>query len=115
MLGLRKGASYASMPAHHGIDLKRVMNPAKAAREDARTQSSDSWTPPVLSAIAAKGEGIRGIRESLDKHFGYLEMSGKLRERRRERMVERVTEVVEKRMRQRLRQRRNCQLDKWKS
>jgi LAO/AO transport system kinase len=102
MLGLRKGASYANMPAHHGIDLKRVMNPARAAREDASAASPVNWTPPVLSAIAAKGEGITAIRESLDKHFGYLETSGRLRDRRRERIVERVTEVVEKRMRQRL-------------
>jgi LAO/AO transport system kinase len=102
MLGLRKGTSYSSMPAHHGVDLKRIMNPARAAREDARIDEPDVWTPPVLSAIAVKGEGIKEIAESLDRHFGYLERSGKLRERRRERIVERVVEVVEKRMHQRL-------------
>jgi LAO/AO transport system ATPase len=102
MLGLRKGASYSNMPAHHGIDLKRVMNPARVAREDAKAENPESWTPPVLGAIAVKGEGITAIRESLDKHFGYLETSGKLRDKRRERIVERVIEVVEKRMRQRL-------------
>jgi LAO/AO transport system kinase len=102
MLGLRKGSSYASMPAHHGVDLKRIMNPAKAAREDARVEAPDTWTPPVLSSIAAKGEGITEIAESLERHWGYLERSGRLRERRRERIVERVVEVVEKRMRQRL-------------
>ena len=102
MLGLRKGTSYAGMPAHHGVDLKRIMNPARAARDDAKVEAPDTWTPPVLSSIAAKGEGIREIAESLDRHFGYLERSGRLRERRRERIVERVVEVVEKRMRQRL-------------
>src|SRR5688500_11995798 len=35
MLGLRKGTSYANMPAHHGVDLKRTMNPARVAREEA--------------------------------------------------------------------------------
>jgi len=102
MLGLRKGSSYASMPAHHGVDLKRIMNPARAAREDAKAASPESWTPPVLSSIAARGEGIGAIAESLDRHFGYLETSGTLRSRRRERIVERVVEVVEKRMNQRL-------------
>jgi LAO/AO transport system kinase len=102
MLGLRKGVAHANMPAHHGVDLKRIMNPARVAREEAAVQSPDRWTPPVLSAIAAKGEGIQSIRESLDKHFGYLETSGTLRDRRRERIIERVTEVVEKRMRQRI-------------
>ena len=32
MLGLRKGISFGSAPAHHGIDLKRV-NPARAQNE----------------------------------------------------------------------------------
>ncbi len=102
MLGLRKGSSYANMPAHHGVDLKRMMNPARVAREQAAEQAPASWTPPVLSSIAAKGEGIGAIVESLDRHFSYLETSGKLRDRRRERIVERVVEVVEKRMKQRL-------------
>lgn len=102
MLGLRKGTSYANMPAHHGIDLKRIMNPARAAREDAKIAAPETWTPPVLSSIAVKGEGIAAIAESLDRHFGYLETSGRLRDRRRERIVERVFEVVEKKMKQRL-------------
>ena len=102
MLGLRKGTSYANMPAHHGVDLRRVMIPAREAREVARVATPETWTPPVLSSIAAKGEGIAAIAESLDRHFAYLEKSGRLRDRRRERIVERVVEVVEKRMKQRL-------------
>ncbi len=98
MLGLRKGASYANTPAHHGVDLKRMMKPERVVPQ----ADADTWTPPVLSSIAAKGEGIGAIAESLDRHFGYLERSGKLRDRRRERIVERVIEVVEKRMRLKL-------------
>ncbi len=102
MLGLRKGTSYASIPAHHGVDLKRMMNPSRVAREDARDDSSKSWTPPVLRAVAAKGEGTSDITGSMDRHFAYLERTGELRNRRRERMVERVIEVAERRMRKRL-------------
>ena len=102
MLGLRKGSSYANTPAHHGVDLRRMMNPARVAREATAAPVPETWTPPVLSSIAAKGEGIRAIAESLDRHFGYLERSGRLRDRRRERIVERVVEVVNKRMKQRL-------------
>ena len=102
MLGLRKGNTYANMPAHHGVNLKRMMNPARAAREDARAPEADKWTPPVLRAVAAKGEGISELLEALDKHFGYLERTGELRSRRRERIVERVVEVAERRMRRRL-------------
>ena len=102
MLGLRKGASYANVPAHHGVDLKRIMNPARAAREDAKANDGETWTPPVLRAIAAKGEGTGEIVEALERHFAYLESTGGLRARRRERIVERVVEVAERRMRHRL-------------
>ncbi len=102
MLGLRKGASYSNVPAHHGVDLKGFKNPGKLAREEARMDSPQTWTPPVLRAVAAKGEGITEIVESLDRHFIYLEKSGELRSRRRERLVERVVEAAERRMRMRL-------------
>jgi LAO/AO transport system kinase len=102
MLGLRKGTSYASMPAHHGVDLKRIMNPARAAREEARAPAPDTWTPPVLRAVAAKGEGVTELVDAVDRHFNYLERTGELRNRRRERIVERVVEVAERRMRRRL-------------
>lgn len=102
MLGLRKGAAYSNVPAHHGVDLKRMMNPARVAREDARAEVTNAWTPPVLRAVAVKAEGIGEIVESLDRHFAYLEMTGELRARRRERMAERVIEIAERRMRTRL-------------
>jgi LAO/AO transport system kinase len=102
MLGLRKGTSYANMPAHHGVDLKRIKNPARVAREESREPEPLRWTPPVLRAVAAKGEGIAEIADALDRHFGYLERTGELRQRRRERIVERVVEVAERRMRRRL-------------
>ncbi|MEJ7760570.1 MAG: methylmalonyl Co-A mutase-associated GTPase MeaB [Gemmatimonadaceae bacterium] len=99
MLGLRKGAAHPKVPAHHGVDLKRLeRTPLRA------TEATDNarWTPPVLSSIAAKGEGITAIVESLDRHFRYLENTGALRERRRERLSERVIEVADRRMRRRL-------------
>jgi LAO/AO transport system kinase len=102
MLGLRKGTSYANMPAHHGVDLKRIKNPARVAREESREPEPVRWTPPVLRAVAAKGEGIVEIADALDRHFGYLERTGELRQRRRERIVERVVEVAERRMRRRV-------------
>ncbi len=101
MLGLRKGTSYANVPAHHGVDM-RNLNPARLARESARDDSPAGWTPPVLRAVAAKGEGIAELMESIDRHFAYLERSGELRSRRRQRLVERVVEAAERRMRHRL-------------
>jgi LAO/AO transport system kinase len=114
MLGLRMGATMRNMPAHHGVDLKalsaeardearRAMNPARAAREAAHdAPAGASWTPPVERTVAAKGEGIAEVLAALDRHFGYLEASGQLRERRRARLRERVVEIVEQRVQQRL-------------
>ena len=101
MLGLRKGVSFGNVPAHHGVDLKR-MNPARAAREAARAEEPAEWVPPVLSAVAVKQEGIETIIAALDRHFAYLERSGTLRARRRERMRERVRSVVERKVSERL-------------
>ena len=101
MLGLRKGVSFVNMPAHHGVDLKRV-NPARVAREAAASANPVDWTPPVLSAIATKGEGIDDVVAAIDRHFAYLERSGTLRSRRRERMRERVMDVVERKVSDRL-------------
>lgn len=101
MLGLRKGVSFGNVPAHHGVDLKRV-NPARVARDAAATANPTGWTPPVLSAVATKQEGISEIVTALDRHFAYLEQSGTLRTRRRERLRERVMEVVERKVSDRL-------------
>src|SRR5687768_1740608 len=101
MLGLRKGVSFGNVPAHHGVDIKRV-NPARVAREAAADENAAVWTPPVLSAVAVKNEGIDTIVAALDRHFAYLERSGTLRARRRERMRERVKDVVAQKVSDRL-------------
>jgi len=102
MLGLRRGIGYGNLPAHHGVDLDRATNPARAAREAPREAAPDAWTPPVLRAVAAKDEGVTELVESLDRHFDYLEKSGALRERRRQRLMERVVDAVDRRVRNRL-------------
>jgi len=101
MLGLRKGVSYGSVPAHHGVELKRT-NPARLAREAAAAPNPAEWTPPVLRTVAVTEEGIDDVVAALDRHFAYLEQSGTLRARRRERMRERVMDVVEQKIRGRL-------------
>jgi LAO/AO transport system kinase len=101
MLGLRKGVSFGAAPAHHGVDLTRI-NPARAAREAAAAKNPAEWTPPVLSAVATKQEGIGDLVAALDRHFTYLEQSGTLRSRRRERMRERVMDVVQQKVSDRL-------------
>lgn len=110
MLGLRSGATLKDVPAHHGVDLRRVnpvhanpvrANPMRAARE-AAARDDDTWTPPVLRTVGVTGDGIPELVSALDRHFGYLERSGTLQQRRRTRLRERVVDVVERRVRERL-------------
>jgi LAO/AO transport system kinase len=110
MLGLRHGNALKDVPAHHGVDLGRAMtkaeklamNPARAAREAAKAEHPEEWTPPVLRTVAVKGEGVEDVVAALDRHFGYLERSGMLGARRRARLRERVVDVVQERVRTRL-------------
>jgi LAO/AO transport system kinase len=110
MLGLRSGQALKNVPSHHGVDLGRAMtreerlamNPARAAREAARSEAPMEWTPPVLRTVASKSEGIPDVLGALDRHADYLERSGALRERRRRRLRERLVEVVEQKVRRRL-------------
>jgi LAO/AO transport system kinase len=102
MLGMRAGEALRNVPAHHGVDLKKIMNPARIAREAAATDQTESWTPPVLRTIAQKGEGIGDLITALDRHVRYLESSGELRRRRRQRLREQLIDVTEHKIRQRL-------------
>jgi LAO/AO transport system kinase len=110
MLGLRSGAALRDVPAHHGVDLKR-MHPATAAREAAKTNDAERWTPPVLRTIGATGDGVAEFVDALDRHFAYLETSGTLQRRRRARLRERVVDAVEQRLRARLWH--DAELDQW--
>lgn len=100
MLGLRRGST-GSVPAHHGVPLK-TFNPIRIAREAARAEDPERWTPPVLGTIASKGEGIDLLLAAVARHFRYLEMSGSLKGRRRIRLRNQVAEVVAERVRNRL-------------
>jgi LAO/AO transport system kinase len=101
MLGMRHGLAVEAA-GHHGVDLKAIANPGKAAREAARRDDATAWTPPVMTAVAQKGEGVAELVAALDRHAHYLEASGELRERRRKRLREQVADAVEFRLRTRL-------------
>jgi LAO/AO transport system kinase len=100
MLGLRRGST-GNVPAHHGVQLKSF-NPIRIAREAARAEDPDRWTPPVLGTIASRGEGIDLLLAAVERHFRYLETSGALKGRRRIRLRNQVAEVVAERVRNRL-------------
>lgn len=105
-IGLRMGQTYRHIPAHHGVrhgtGARPIRNPAYAARNAAASDDAVIWTPPVISTMAERGEGVEALATAFDRHFDYLERSGTLRSRRRQRLRERVVEVVERRVRERL-------------
>jgi LAO/AO transport system kinase len=102
MLGLRSGNTMKHVPAHHGVRASPAANPARAARKAAAGDQEESWTPPVLLTTAAKNEGIAEVVDALDRHFAFMEKSGRLRERRQRRLREAVEQVAERLVRQRL-------------
>lgn len=117
MLGLRVGQAFRNVPAHHGLDLRRIRNPARLAREAAggsgivaevagnRTEQrtiESGWTPPVLGTTATTGAGVPELAAAVERHFDYLEQSGELHARRRQRLRERVMDVAARLVRQRL-------------
>lgn len=119
MLGMKHGLALEAAGGHHGVDLMGIRNPGKAAREAARKDEAESWTPPVVLTVAQKGEGIDDLAGHLDRHWTYLEggvqrggmnpgamdpgePSTELQRRRRRRLREQVMDVAEFRLRRRL-------------
>lgn len=97
MLGLRTGRTMKNVPAHHGA-LKTAA--AQARAKSLKSDPANSWTPPVLSAVAVKGEGTPELVEALEAHHDWLERSGTLTQRRRLRVQQRTKEVVDRAARQ---------------
>ena len=98
MLHFRTGKAMRNVPAHHGVDLKRLR--ANTSREQSR-QSEQSqqpeaqhWEIPVLKTIAETADGVPALAETLDRHRAWLGESGELSRRRRQRLEERVREEV---------------------
>src|SRR2546426_11498587 len=54
------------------------------------------WEAPVLATVASKGEGVDGLAAALDRHYAYLEASGRLAGRRRQRLAARTWAVLER-------------------
>jgi LAO/AO transport system kinase len=60
------------------------------------------WRPPVVKAIAAQGEGIGEVMESIDKHYAWMDSSGALRERRVRRAGDEIEAIAIQALRSRM-------------
>ena len=110
MLHLRQGEVLRNIPAHHGVDLRRVRPrteptagppepPAGPPEPPAGPpEPPAAWTIPVLQTVAETGQGVDELVAALDRHRAWLEASGALAARRRARLAGRVREEVERRL-----------------
>jgi LAO/AO transport system kinase len=88
---LRAGSALKDVPAHHGVDLSRVM---KKERAETPSVEDGDWSVPVLATTAQSGEGVDELLEAVERHRSWLVSSGQLEERRRARAKGRVQDVV---------------------
>jgi LAO/AO transport system kinase len=58
------------------------------------------WRPPIVRTVAANGEGVEELWETIAKHRSYLEESGMLTERRARRLTEELRQIVLHRLEQ---------------
>jgi len=96
-LHLRAGGALKDMPAHHGVDLSRIVR--KERTQDAPSPEGGGWEIPVLSTVAQNGKGVEELLTSIEAHREWLVSSGQLYARRRARARVRVEDVVDRELR----------------
>src|SRR5690606_23463310 len=97
MLHFRSGQMLRNVPAHHGVDMKRIRARARGELlepEPGADGAVAAWEIPVLKTIAETGEGVDALAAALERHRDWLNESGELSRRRRQRLTERVREEV---------------------
>ncbi len=105
-IGVRSGAAYRHIPAHHGAGISGQMPGRPDARGDggagdrgAGGSATNVWEPPVAATVASRGEGIDDLVAALDRHFDAQRATGELERQRRRRLEQRTREVVDRALR----------------
>src|SRR5213079_912863 len=101
MLGIRRGNAFRHVSPHHRPD-GRTGGRADSAgppSDGPTVQPSAPCEPPVLATVATTGGGVDELAAALDRHYAYLQASGKLAERRRQRLAARTRAVLERKLR----------------
>ena len=96
---LREGEALKDVPAHHGVDLKRLRSSQGEDGPLSGVTREAGWEIPVLTTVAQTGEGIPGVLQAIDDHRAFLEDSGVLIARREARAADRVKDVVNRELR----------------
>jgi LAO/AO transport system kinase len=93
MLGIRRGNAFRHVAPHHRAD-RGAAPPARPP-----VKPPEDWEPPVLTTVASTGVGVDELAAALDRHYAYLQASGRLAERRRQRLAARTRAVLERSVR----------------
>jgi LAO/AO transport system kinase len=97
-LHLRAGRALSDVPAHHGVDLSRLVKKTDQVAPEPIAEGPE-WEIPVLKTVAQTGEGVPELLAAIDEHGAFLRESGELRARRRARAAVRVREVADRELR----------------
>jgi len=100
MLHFRLGQLMKNIPAHHGVDPRRVRpggNPAPSSTPEPAPVAGQ-WDIPVLRTTAETGVGVGELADAIAAHAAWLDRSGERSRRRRVRLAERVREQVARRL-----------------
>jgi len=101
MLGVRRGKTFRHVAPHHAARPRGVgRSGGQAVGRAAETPERPEWDPPVIATVAVRGDGVTELVSALDRHYGYLQQTGKLVERRRRRLAQRTRAVLERAVRQ---------------
>jgi len=105
MLGIRRGNAFRHVSPHHAARPRADSGTGGRAdragppSDGPTVRPSDPWEPPVLATVATTGVGVDELAAALDRHYAYLQASGKLAERRRQRLAARTRAVLERKLR----------------
>lgn len=64
------------------------------------TTGTTEWEPPIVAAVAVKGEGTDAVLGAIADHRAFLERTGLLAQRRSRRLVEELREILVRRLEQ---------------
>jgi LAO/AO transport system kinase len=58
------------------------------------TRAEGAWKPPIVSTVAAKGEGLDGVVAEIERHRAWLVSSGELERRRARRARDEIEAIA---------------------
>jgi LAO/AO transport system kinase len=58
------------------------------------------WTPPIVTTVAVRNEGLEDLWIRIQQHKQYLERSGELERRRKQRLEAEILEIADRRLRE---------------